>query len=138
LQQRFQFGPQDWDQRHTVLVSSNARLPYDLRLTGVFRYASGRPYSITNDLPGIEAAWVNTAGQPVNRNNERQPANKTIDVNFGRSFTLPTGTFTIALEVINLMNWTNVIGVSSSFSSPGLPTNVDTGRLAQLAFEWKF
>jgi hypothetical protein len=138
LQQQFQYGPQDWDQRHTVLLSGNAHLPWDIRFTGIFRYASGRPYSITNDLPGVEAAWVDPQGRPVNRNNERQPGNKTIDLNLGRAFTTGHGTFTLALEVINLMNWVNVIGVSTSTSSPGVPINLDTGRLMQIGLEWRF
>jgi hypothetical protein len=138
LQQQFQFGPQEWDQRHTYVMSGNARLPWNVRFTGLFRYASGRPYSITNDLPGVEAAWLDRNNNPVNRNNERQPANKTFDLNMGRSFETRHGSFTPTLEIINAFNWVNVIGVSTSRSSPGTAVNVDTGRLMQIGLEWKF
>jgi Carboxypeptidase regulatory-like domain/TonB dependent receptor/TonB-dependent Receptor Plug Domain len=138
LQQQFQYGPQDWDQRHTVFFSGNIELPYDLRITPLFRYASGRPYSITNDLPTVEAAWIDPQGHPVNRNNERMPTNATVDLTLQRAFRMTRGTLSPTFEILNLTNHVNIIGVSTSSSTPGRPTLVDTSRVMQVGFEWRF
>ncbi|MGH9337480.1 MAG: TonB-dependent receptor domain-containing protein, partial [Vicinamibacteria bacterium] len=108
LQQEFGYGPQDWDQRHTVVFISNMRLPYTVDATALFRYASGRPYSITNDQPDVFAAWVDPEGNPVNRNNERMAANWTIDLSLSRRFTTTAGTFTPSFEIINITNHLNI------------------------------
>jgi hypothetical protein len=107
LQQQFQYGPQDWDQRHTVVFISNQRLPHAIQATGVFRYASGRPFSIVNNLPGVFAAWIDRQGQPVNRNNERMPSNWTVDLTLERVFRAAHGSFSPSLQIINLTNRTN-------------------------------
>lgn len=138
LQQRFQYGPLDWDQRHTVFFSSNMELPYDVRLTPLFRYASGRPYSIVNNLPTVEAAWIDLQGHPVNRNHELMPINTTVDVSLQRAFQLGRGVLTPTLEILNLMNHVNIIGVSTSISTPGLPTAADTSRVLQVGLQYKF
>jgi hypothetical protein len=138
LQQASQFGYQDWDQRHTVVVSGNLDLPTGVRLTVLSRYASGRPYSIVNDLPTVEAAWVDMQGNPVGRNNERQPSNATVDLSIGRGFRTAYGVFKPSLEVINLTNRVNITGVSSSFASAGIPIAADTSRVMQIGLAWEF
>jgi hypothetical protein len=138
LQQASQFGYQDWDQRHTVVVSGNIALPTGVRVTVLSRYASGRPYSIVNDLPTVEAAWVDALGRPVGRNNERQPSNATVDLSIGRGFRTAYGVFKPSLEMINLTNRVNITGVSGSFASPGIPIAADTSRVMQLGLAWEF
>jgi hypothetical protein len=93
---------------------------------------------IVNNLPGVFAAWIDRQGQPVNRNNERMPSNWTVDLTLGRVFRTAHGSFSPSLQIINLTNRTNVIGVTTSFSGPGIPTNVDTGRLIQIGLGWEF
>jgi hypothetical protein len=105
---------------------------------GIFRYASAHPYTIVNDLPTVEAAWIDRQGNPANRNSERMPANKTMDLSLGKGFRTAYGTLTPGLEIINLLNWVNVTGVSTSRSSPGLPTAADTSRVMQVSLERKF
>jgi hypothetical protein len=138
LQQEFSYGPQDWDQRHTVVLISNLRLPYELDSTVVYRYASGRPYSITNDQPDVFAAWVDPEGNPVNRNNERMPSNWTIDLSLSRRFVTGAGAFTPSFEIINLTNHLNITEVSDSFNSAGRPVAADTSRLIQIGIGWQF
>ena len=138
LQQVSQYGPQDWDQRHTVFGSANIELPYEIRVTPIYRYASGRPYSITNDLPTVEAAWIDTQGRRVSRNNERMLANTTFDVTLQRPLRTMRGVLTPTLEILNLANHVNIIGVSSSSSTPGRPTIADTSRVLQVGIEWRY
>jgi hypothetical protein len=138
LQQASQYGYQDWDQRHTIVVSGNIELPSGVRATLLSRYASGRPFSIVNDLPTVEAAWVDTQGRPVGRNSQRQPANATFDMTIGRAFRTAYGVFKPSLELINLTNRVNITGVSSSFASAGIPINADTSRVMQIGLGWEF
>jgi hypothetical protein len=48
------------------------------------------------------------------------------------------GAVNLGAQIINLTNRANVIAVTTSFSNPGVPTNVDTGRLVQLSLGFEF
>jgi hypothetical protein len=138
VQQAFSFGPADYDQRHTVNITGTAILPADISFTALFRGASGRPYSITNDNPSIFAAFVDRQGNVSGRNQERQPANWTLDFNVARDFAVGGARLRALIQVINATNRVNVIGVSSSFSTAGAPTNIDLSRQIQFGAEIRF
>ena len=138
VQQAFSFGPADYDQRHTVNVTGTIILPADVSFTGLFRGATGRPHSITNDNPSIFAAFVDRQGNVTGRNQERQPANWTLDFNVARDFSLGPARLRALVQVINATNRVNVIGVSSSLSTAGRPTNIDLSRQIQFGAEIRF
>jgi hypothetical protein len=138
VQQAFSFGPADYDQRHTVNITGTVILPADVSFTGLFRGASGRPYFITNDNPSIFAAFVDRQGNITGRNQERQPANWTLDFSVARDFNVGPARLRGLVQVINATNRINVIGVSSSFATPGAPTNIDLSRQIQFGAEIRF
>jgi hypothetical protein len=138
VQQAFSFGPADYDQRHTVNVTGTVLLPAEFSLTGLFRGASGRPYSITNDNPSIFAAYVDRDGNITGRNQERQDANWTIDFNVARDFAIGNARLRALVQVINVTNRVNVIGVSTSLATAGAPTNIDLSRQIQFGAELRF
>ncbi len=138
VQQAFSFGPADYDQRHTVNLTGTVILPASVSFTGLFRGASGRPYSITNDNPSVFAAYVDRQGNITGRNQERQPSNWTIDFSVARDFTLGSASLRALVQVINATNRVNVIGVSSSLATAGAPTNIDLSRQIQFGAELRF
>lgn len=137
-QQAFSFGPADFDQRHTVNVTGTMLLPASVSFTGLFRGASGRPFSITNDDVTIFAAYLDRNGNISGRNQERQEANWTIDFNVARDFILGKARLRGLVQVINLTNRINVIGVSTSLATAGTPTNIDLSRQIQFGAELRF
>jgi hypothetical protein len=138
VQQAFSYGPADFDQRHTVNITSTVLLPADISLTALFRGASGRPFSITNDNPSIFAAFVDRQGNVTGRNEERQPSNVTFDFNVSRDFTIRQARLRGIVQVINATNRVNVIGVSTSLATAGVPTNIDLSRQIQFGAEIRF
>ncbi len=119
-------------------VTGTVILPLEVSFTGLFRGASGRPYSITNDNPSIFAAFVDREGNVTGRNQERQPANWTIDFNVARDFRFGGARLRALVQVINVTNHVNVIGVSTSLATAGTPTNIDLSRQIQFGAEIRF
>jgi hypothetical protein len=66
------------------------------------------------------------------------PTNATVDLTLQRAFRMTRGTLSPTFEILNLTNHVNIIGVSTSSSTPGRPTLVDTSRVMQVGFEWRF
>lgn len=138
VQQAFSFGPADYDQRHTVNVTGTVILPAEIAFTTLFRGATGRPFSITNDNVSIFAAFVDRQGNVTGRNQEQQPSNWTLDFSVGRDFVLGPTRLRALVQVINATNRVNVIGVSNSLATAGAPTNVDLSRQIQFGAEIRF
>lgn len=138
LQRRFSFGPADFDQRHTFMATGTVTLPADVRVTSLVRAASGRPYSIVNSLPTIQAAFVDVNGNIVGRNEERLPGNWTMDLTIGREFGPAGRRVRLFGQVINATNRVNVIAVSTQRATAGAPTNVDIPRQIQLGIEIRY
>ena len=138
VQQEFSFGPADYDQRHTVNVTGTVLLPASFTFTGLFRGASGRPFSITNDNVSIFAAYVDRDGNITGRNEERQDENWTVDFSVSRDFAIGEARLRALLQVINVTNRVNVIGVSTSLATAGRPTNIDLSRQIQFGAELRF
>jgi len=118
--------PLDFDQRHTVtaLVSVNAPADWDVKLFGkkvpgawglnvVGHLGSGLPYTAT-DSKGSRLG---------ERNEDRLPANITVDMRFNKDFGFgKTGSYLMSffVEVDNLFNKKNVLGV---YTNTGRPDN---------------
>jgi hypothetical protein len=138
LQRRFSFGPADFDQRHTFMGTGTVTLPTDVRVTALVRAASGRPFSIVNSLPTIQAAFVDRDGNIVGRNEEHLPSNWTMDLSVGREFGPVGKRVRLFGQVINATNRVNVIAVSTQRATAGVPTNVDIPRQVQLGVEVRY
>ncbi len=138
LQRRFSFGPADYDQRRTFTGTGTITFPTDVRFTTLVRHASGRPYSIVNGDPTIQAAYVDRAGNITGRNQERLPSNWTMDMTVGREFRLPSGRLRLFGQIINATNRVNIISVSTLRATAGNPTNVDIPRQIQLGVEFRY
>lgn len=138
IQRRFSYGPADFDQRHTFMGTGTVTLPADVRVTTLLRAASGRPFSIVNSLPTIQAAFVDRAGNVTGRNEERLPTNWTMDLTVGREFGPVGRRVRVFGQVINATNRVNVISVSTQRATAGAPTNVDIPRQVQLGVEFRY
>ena len=138
VQQQFSYGPADYDQRHTLTGSSTVMLPADVRFTGLYRFATGRPYAITNDDPTIFAAFVDRQGNITGRNQERLPSGWTFDFNVARDFPVRKATIRALLQVLNATNRVNVLTVSTSLASAGQPTTIEVSRQIQFGVEVRF
>ena len=138
LQQQFSWGPADYDQRHTLTASGTVLLPAHFQATALYRFASGRPYSITNSDPSIFAAYVDKQGRITGRNEERLPTTWTIDFTGSRDFTIGNAKVRALLQVINLTNRVNVLAVSTALQTAGQPTNIDLSRQFQVGLELRF
>jgi outer membrane receptor protein involved in Fe transport len=115
--------PLDFDQRHTITAVLDLRIPRDWsgRMLGlklptawglsmVGYYGSGLPYTKTDENG-------NRLGE---RNQERLPANYTVDMRFNKDFLLGTvgRTLTFFVEVDNLFNRLNVLDVYTRTGRP--------------------
>jgi hypothetical protein len=138
LQRRFSFGPADFDQRHTFMGTGTVTLPTNVRITGLVRAAAGRPFSIVNSLPTIQAAFVDRDGNIVGRNQERLPSNWTMDMSVGREFGPVGRRARLFGQVINATNRVNVIAVSTQRATAGAPTNIDIPRQIQFGIEFRY
>ena len=132
------YGVQDWDQPHVINTTAMIEMPYRVLLSGVFRWASGRPYSIDNAQVGTEVLYVDRQGRPSVRNAERLPAQSSLDLGVQRSFDLGRGGLRLEFQGLNITNRVNVLRVQSSFAAAGTPTQVDFSRQIQLGvgFTW--
>jgi outer membrane receptor protein involved in Fe transport len=101
--------PRNWDQRHTVSFDVNFRpnAKWNFNLGGI--YHSGWPTT------AVLAEWTTGPGgapairvYPGRRNRERLPYYLRIDVRASRDFRLRHGTFSLYLEVMNLLNRENL------------------------------
>lgn len=114
--------PLDFDQRHTLTAAADWRFPeswkgnlFGLTIPGhwglsmVGYYGSGLPYTRT-DADG------NRLGE---RNEDRLPANYTVDMRFNKHFRIASGNLvTFFLEVDNLFDKRNILNV---YTRTGLP-----------------
>lgn len=138
IQRRFSFGPADYDQRRTFTGTGTVTFPANVRFTTLVRHATGRPFSIVNGDPTIQAAYVDRAGNITGRNQERLPSNWTMDMTVGREFSLATGRLRLFGQIINATNRVNVISVSTLRATAGNPTNTDIPRQVQLGVEFRY
>jgi hypothetical protein len=133
------FGVQDWDEPNVFHTTAMYEFPYGILTSGVFRWASGRPYSINNAQVGTAILFVDRAGNPSYRNAQRLPPQSSIDLNFQKEFRLAEAhRVKLEFQVLNLANRVNVLRVQSAFTAAGTPTQVDFTRQFQIGagYSW--
>jgi hypothetical protein len=113
-------GPLFSDAPHRFTISGVFRTPYEVNISGVFRYRSGYPYSklagtdVNNDLFNIDLA-----PGVSHVNSERGDAFSQLDVRVGKEFRFG-GRYGVEVmaEVFNVFNSSN----PARYSSAGTPT----------------
>jgi hypothetical protein len=112
--------PLDYDQRHSILVILQARVPEStptplrwplagLEAAAIVRYASGLPFSRTN------ATGDTLLGLP---NSERLPPQSTVDLLLRRALKAFGRSGGVYLDVRNLLNRRNVVAVRRDTGQP--------------------
>jgi hypothetical protein len=145
------WGRSDDDQRHRLVVSGTATLPYAFELSGTIQAYSALPFNITSGVTTIQG----TAGRPI-VNGEFIERNAgvgsdffTIGVRLSREFRMNDRIRAEGIvEAFNLTNRRNVIARNTNFGSGaypgspvanfGQPTAVGDPRTVQLGFRVRF
>ena len=136
LQFPYRFGYMDWDEPH----AASLLLLYDFKgwkFTPVYKFNSGRPYSINNsNLPGLPTtvSYVDNDGRAAGRNIYRLENRYTVDFTVSKNFGWENLRISPTFQVLNLTNHVNIQSVSSTFATRGQPTNVSDSRQMQFGF----
>ncbi len=151
-----EFGDSLLDQRHRVVLSGAAHLPFGFVAGGVGTYATGRPYNATtgadNNGDGSTADRPVIDGHVVGRNAFRGDALYDLTLFVERAFRLSgAATLTLRAEVFNVTDHENVVGRNGVYGNAtnGVPlatfgqelggiANVDPGRQFQLGARLRF
>jgi hypothetical protein len=128
----------DYDSPHVVTVSGTVQLPYRVMVSPVYKYVTGRPYSVNNAQVGTLVAYVDVEGNPAGRNIYRMSDISSLSMSIGREFRTGRTSIRPQIELLNITNRVNVLSVNSAFVSAGRPTQVDTGRQIQFGLDVKF
>lgn len=134
----FRYALLDWDSPHVATISGTVDLPGRILVSPVYKYVTGRPYSIDNAQVGTLVTYIDRNGNPAGRNENRMPHISTLSMSIGREFRSGRTAFRPQLELLNITNRVNVIAVQSAFVAAGRPTQVDTGRQIQFGLDVKF
>jgi outer membrane receptor protein involved in Fe transport len=157
-------GPSAVDQRHRLVVSGLANLPWRLQAAAILTLASGRPYTA---LAGVDSNGDGNpandrarrvpadAGSRVPRNSELTPDYASVDLRLSRRVSIGRrGSLDLIAEAFNLLDRTNFSEVNNVFgpgaypaapqrdpqgrASFGLPTKAYAPRQVQLAARLSF
>ena len=125
-----------WDQRHTLNVNIDIRLPGDWNINILGRYNSPRPYTYFPSRNGITP--LNVQLRP---NNERMESNYYLDIKYSKSFKWRSNTIEFYGDTRNLFDTENLLWVDSSGKPGGElgdPTAYDTGRRTRIGLKIYF
>jgi hypothetical protein len=101
----------DFDQRHTLNMFVEARLSYRLAVNARWRYGSNFP------LVGYFTGTMEDLKLGSIRNQVRLPAYSRLDVRANRTFTFDKRRLTLFIEVMNVLNHSNVAQFTGSVNS---------------------
>lgn len=138
LQAPYRYALMDWDSPHASRVTASYLFPGNVEASGVFKYITGRPYSIDNAQVGTAEAYVDKDGKPAGRNIYRMSNSYSIDFGLSRDIRTPRLTIRPTAQILNLTNRVNVISVQTAFTAQGRPSRVDLGRQVQFGLDIKF
>lgn len=106
--------PLDWDQTHTLNVTAGVG-DNNTGLFAIARYGSGLPYTPTTNTATYRGQ---NATSSLSRNSRNIPANFTIDLRAFRNITYAGKTLTVSMQVFNLLDSKNALGVFSDTGEP--------------------
>jgi outer membrane receptor for ferrienterochelin and colicin len=129
--------PLSWDQRHTVKAVANVTLPWDLNLSGVLQWHTGRPYTSYPSATGFDRVQ----GGRFYQNNDRMPAYFTLDVRVEKTVVFGSPdefSGALTLDVRNLTNEANVRWIDANGrvgGELGDPSGYFIGRRTSIGFQ---
>lgn len=123
---------EDTDRTHVVKLSGFGQLPWGFLLSGSYRYATGRPYSVVTYDENGNPLYVGE------RNSERMSNAQSLDLSLQKTFAIKDIELTLVAEGFNLTNHENVTAVTTSEGSHGEPTAFDVSRTFQFGFKIGF
>jgi hypothetical protein len=138
LQVPYRYATMDWDSPHAVSINGRFLFPLDIQLAGVYRYSTGRPYSVDNAQVGTLVAYIDKSGNPSARNIYRIGNYSNADMTVSRRQRLGSLNTNLFFQVFNVASRVNVLAVKTSFFGAGDPTRVDQGRQFQFGLDVKF
>jgi len=112
--------PLSWDQRHTVKATATLELPWQMLVSGVWSYHTGRPYTYYPSTDGFTPLDPTMEFEP---NNARMADYNMLDVKISKTFSVgddasPSVRITVYADGKNILNSRNVLWVDSS-GKPG-------------------
>jgi len=155
-------GPSLQDQRHRLVISGLYVAPWEINLSTVTRFESGRPYNILagadlngdgngGSIPGPDRALTvpGDLSSSIGRNAGTLPGQITVDMRVSRRVALGSHNSVDAIfEVFNLFNRTNFTDINNIFGTDAYPTHpsptfgqfqqAGPARQAQLAVKFNF
>ena len=113
--------PVSWDERHSIKVVGTLRLPWDIALSGVWIYHSGRPYTY---YPSKDGFTPEDPQQEFEPNNARLPSYNLLNLKLSKEFRFGSGGATppsliVFVDGRNVWNDRNVLWVDSSGKTGG-------------------
>lgn len=126
-------GPTNEDRRHIVVTDGSYQLPYDFQVSGIWRYYSGLPYSVSSRFVVF--------ARPEPRNSRRGDNEINFDLRVGKTFRLGgRRSASLFWEMFNVLNTDNFQAYQGSLESPlfGLPARALPKRRQQLGFRFDF
>lgn len=116
--------PFNWDQRHTLNLSSIYSVPDDYSISAIFRFGSGQPYT-----PEIGTGF----GANLETNSGRKDSYFLLDLRAEKFFNLDIINVSVFLRMFNVLNSTFVNGfVFNSTGSPDYTLTPEANRSALL------
>ncbi|MEE9168083.1 MAG: TonB-dependent receptor [Candidatus Neomarinimicrobiota bacterium] len=103
--------PLDWDQTHTLNVNLTVTIPGNSGLSILGKFGSGLPYTFEPPQTGAQFTRF--------ENNERKPANITIDLNAHKEFNIGGIKGSLFMKVYNLFDRRNEIAVYNDTGRAG-------------------
>jgi hypothetical protein len=126
-------GPSNDDRRHNLSFNGLYTLPYGIQLSGLFRYGSPLPWTVTS------VTFIYTRVEP--RNSRRGHDYRDADARLSKVFKIRERFSATAFwEVFNLFNYDNFYNFAGSLqsSSFGNPQSALPKRAQQGGFRFEF
>jgi hypothetical protein len=147
---QYTMQPTSGDERHRIVLSGIAPLPWGFQFSGIGIFASSHPFAVT-DGRDLNNSGLTTDDWPNGQRVQETDGGwddmyKTIDFRLSRNFSIGTTRAQLSAEVFNLFNWVNWSGYSGTLndrngnqlSSYGTPNGALAPRQAQVGIRYEF
>lgn len=141
------YGLSDRDRTHRFVVSAVYNAPWDINVSGILTYMSGRPYSavwgidLNGDGQTTDRAEPGSGGTVwAERNTYRVDEYANFDMRISKSIRFDRYEIEGIFEAFNLFNWESPTAVytTSRFTSFGLTTAFQDSRRFQVGARFRF
>jgi hypothetical protein len=138
------------DERHRLVLSGIAPLPYGFQISGVGIFATPTPFSVIvgqdlNNTGVFTDDWPDGV-RTMRPANSWENMYRTVDLRLSKMFPVGTGRLEALAEVFNIFNWTNwsnfagrmTDAAGNPLSNFGEPSGVYAPRQAQIGLRYQF